>query len=183
MSACVRQPRDAVITGDFWKMRFLRARGRCPAIGRSRTRFAQLNNGGLNCPQMWSRRAMPGAVPSYGGYNSMRLGLHAVCCRSAFSTVGAALPCVVACERIRFPRCAHAPPLLVGVLRQCIRLRRCDCEAHHMRIAAPALLLRAAGDGLSRIAAMTTRRMLYWWFRFVLSGRFLDRFLTLPRAH
>jgi hypothetical protein len=49
-------------------------------------------------------------------------------------------------------------------------------------MAAPALLLRPAGDGLSRIAAMTTRRKFYWWFRFVLSGRFLDRFLSLPRA-
>ena len=58
-----------------------------------------------------------------------------------------------------------------------------ECEAHHMRLAAPALLLRAAGGGLSRIAAMTTRRMMSWWFRFVLSGRFLDRFLSLPRAH
>lgn len=29
---------------------------------------------------------------------------------------------------------------------------------------------------------MTTRRMMVWWFRFVLSGRFLDRFLRLPRA-
>jgi hypothetical protein len=28
---------------------------------------------------------------------------------------------------------------------------------------------------------MTTRRLLAWWFRFVLSGRFLDRFLCLPR--
>jgi len=30
---------------------------------------------------------------------------------------------------------------------------------------------------------MTTRRMIYWWFRVVMSGRFLDRFLCLPRAH
>jgi hypothetical protein len=52
-----------------------------------------------------------------------------------------------------------------------------------MRLAAPALFIEAAGGGLSRIAAMTTRRILYWWFRFVLSGRFLDRFLCLPRAH
>jgi hypothetical protein len=29
---------------------------------------------------------------------------------------------------------------------------------------------------------MTTRRVMFWWFRFVLSGRFLDRFLSLPRA-
>jgi hypothetical protein len=51
-----------------------------------------------------------------------------------------------------------------------------------MHVAAVALLVHAAGDGLSGIAAMTTRRMIYWWFRFVLSGRFLDRFLSLPRA-
>jgi len=43
-------------------------------------------------------------------------------------------------------------------------------------------MLGGAGGGLSRITAMTTRRMMYWWFRFVLSGRFLDRFLSLPRA-
>jgi len=30
---------------------------------------------------------------------------------------------------------------------------------------------------------MTTRRLMYWWFRVVMSGRFLDRFLCLPRAH
>ena len=29
---------------------------------------------------------------------------------------------------------------------------------------------------------MTTRRVMFWWFRFVLSGRFLDRFLCLPRV-
>lgn len=56
------------------------------------------------------------------------------------------------------------------------------CEVHHMHIAAPALLLRAAGGGLSRTTAMTMRRMMSWWFRFVVSGRFFDRFLSLPRA-
>jgi len=49
-----------------------------------------------------------------------------------------------------------------------------------MSDAALALLVRAAGGGLSGIAAMSMRRMIYWWFRFVMSGRFLDRFLTLP---
>lgn len=29
---------------------------------------------------------------------------------------------------------------------------------------------------------MSTRRMAYWWFRFVISGRFLERFLNLPRG-
>jgi hypothetical protein len=28
---------------------------------------------------------------------------------------------------------------------------------------------------------MTTRRKMAWWFWFVISGRFLERFLTLPR--
>jgi hypothetical protein len=34
-------------------------------------------------------------------------------------------------------------------------------------------------------ATMTTRRMAYWWFRFVISGRFLEKFLNLRpmRAH
>ncbi len=29
---------------------------------------------------------------------------------------------------------------------------------------------------------MSTRRMAYWWFRFVISGRFLETFLNLRRA-
>jgi hypothetical protein len=29
---------------------------------------------------------------------------------------------------------------------------------------------------------MTTRRIIVWWFKVVVSGRFLDRFLYLPRA-
>jgi hypothetical protein len=28
---------------------------------------------------------------------------------------------------------------------------------------------------------MSTRRMAYWWFRFVLSGRFIETFLNLRR--
>jgi hypothetical protein len=27
---------------------------------------------------------------------------------------------------------------------------------------------------------MNMRRMAYWWFRIVISGRFLEKFLTLP---
>jgi hypothetical protein len=30
---------------------------------------------------------------------------------------------------------------------------------------------------------MKTRRMVYWWFRFVVSGRFLEKFMRLPRAN
>ncbi|WP_291711904.1 hypothetical protein [Bradyrhizobium sp.] len=29
---------------------------------------------------------------------------------------------------------------------------------------------------------MSTRRLAYWWLRFVFSGRFLARFLTMARA-
>jgi hypothetical protein len=29
---------------------------------------------------------------------------------------------------------------------------------------------------------MTTRRLAYWWLRFVFSGRFMATFLNLPRA-
>jgi hypothetical protein len=29
---------------------------------------------------------------------------------------------------------------------------------------------------------MSRRRMIYWWFRLVLSGRFLERFLTVQRV-
>jgi len=36
--------------------------------------------------------------------------------------------------------------------------------------------------GCRGFATMTTRRLMYWWFRVVMSGRFLDRFLCLPRA-
>jgi hypothetical protein len=80
-------------------------------------------------------------------------------------------------------RRVHGPLSLAAVMRHCVRRWARECEASHLCIAAPALLLGTAGGGLSRIAAMTTRRVMSWWFRFVLSGRFLDRFLCLPRAH
>jgi len=33
----------------------------------------------------------------------------------------------------------------------------------------------------ARIEPMKARRMAYWWFRFVVSGRFLEKFLKLRR--
>jgi hypothetical protein len=30
--------------------------------------------------------------------------------------------------------------------------------------------------------SMSTRRMAYWWLRFVVSGRFLEKFLNLRRS-
>jgi hypothetical protein len=35
--------------------------------------------------------------------------------------------------------------------------------------------------GTVKAAVMTTRRMAYWWLRFVFSGRFLATFLNLRR--
>jgi hypothetical protein len=35
---------------------------------------------------------------------------------------------------------------------------------------------------VSRMEHMKTRRMAYWWFRFVASGRFLEKFLRLRRS-
>jgi hypothetical protein len=60
-----------------------------------------------------------------------------------------------------------------------------------MRTAAKALFSLHAGvidrrecriEKGARMPQMTTRRVMVWWFRFVLSGRFLDRFLSLPRV-
>jgi hypothetical protein len=34
---------------------------------------------------------------------------------------------------------------------------------------------------VSKDQSMKARRMAYWWFRFVLSGRFLEKFLKLRR--
>jgi hypothetical protein len=57
------------------------------------------------------------------------------------------------------------------------------CEASHIGFSGPALSMMPPALGLLR-ADMSTRRMAYWWFRFVLSGRFLETFLNLrgPRA-
>src|ERR1700722_96475 len=42
----------------------------------------------------------------------------------------------------------------------------------------------SSGRGLLalRTGHMTTRRMVYWWFRFVVSGRFIETFLNSRRA-
>jgi hypothetical protein len=51
------------------------------------------------------------------------------------------------------------------------------CALLHLRYSSTQPVVGCRG-----FAAMTTRRLIFWWFRFVLSGRFLDRFLSLPRA-
>src|SRR4051794_21692574 len=54
-----------------------------------------------------------------------------------------------------------------------------ECEARHSRPAGSALLVAAAGDCPSdEDRTMRTRRLVYWWFRIVISGRFLEKFLV-----
>jgi hypothetical protein len=53
------------------------------------------------------------------------------------------------------------------------------CEANHMPSSAQALLV---GQSAARAAPMKTRRMMYWWFRFVVSGRFIETFFNLRRV-
>jgi hypothetical protein len=56
------------------------------------------------------------------------------------------------------------------------------CEANHTQLTALALIrAEARPPQLARIEAMNARRMAYWWFRFVVSGRFLEKFLRLHR--
>ncbi|CCE05714.1 hypothetical protein BRAS3843_1460022 [Bradyrhizobium sp. STM 3843] len=50
------------------------------------------------------------------------------------------------------------------------------CEATHTRSLRSAIIKRHAGRG-DKEDLMTTRRLAYWWLRFVFSGRFLDTFL------
>jgi hypothetical protein len=57
------------------------------------------------------------------------------------------------------------------------------CEARHSLprgsalFVSPVRLTPIVEDG-----KMKTRRMAYWWFRFVISGRFLEKFLKLRKA-
>ncbi|WP_334512264.1 hypothetical protein [Bradyrhizobium sp. AZCC 1693] len=56
------------------------------------------------------------------------------------------------------------------------------CEANHTHLTALALVREAQRPHQSaRIEPMKARRMAYWWFRFVVSGRFLEKFLKLRR--
>jgi hypothetical protein len=53
------------------------------------------------------------------------------------------------------------------------------CEATHIPAVASGLFMGRGSD--PRTVPMKTRRMAYWWFRFVISGRFLEKFLN-PRS-
>jgi hypothetical protein len=63
------------------------------------------------------------------------------------------------------------------------RLRfRGGCEANHTHVTAPALFrAEVRPPQPARIEPMKARRMAYWWFRFVVSGRFFEKFLKLRR--
>jgi hypothetical protein len=54
------------------------------------------------------------------------------------------------------------------------------CEGCHSRASASALSIMVARSlALWSAGKMKTRRMVYWWFKFVISGRFLEKFLKL----
>lgn len=57
-----------------------------------------------------------------------------------------------------------------------------ECEARHTRVPDSALITACGAISGSRMELMNTRRLAYWWFRFVASGRFLEKFLTLRRS-
>jgi len=62
------------------------------------------------------------------------------------------------------------------------RVFAAGCEANHTNVAKLALICGDARPPQSaRIESMKARRMAYWWFRFVVSGRFLEKFLKLRR--
>jgi hypothetical protein len=51
-----------------------------------------------------------------------------------------------------------------------------------MRVTGLALIrVKRGRPSQPRIEPMKARRMAYWWFRFVVSGRFLEKFLRLRR--
>ena len=55
------------------------------------------------------------------------------------------------------------------------------CEAGHT--GSPSLALWLAWRAFQgQDETMKTRRMAYWWFRFVLSGRFFEKFFNLRRT-
>src|SRR6478672_468046 len=56
----------------------------------------------------------------------------------------------------------------------CARL----CEACHIGPPGLGLSMRPSGTPVSRTAQMKTRRLAFWWLRFVFSGRFLEKFLN-----
>jgi hypothetical protein len=58
------------------------------------------------------------------------------------------------------------------------RVSTANCEARHTQVPASALI--TGGGHLSiEVEQMKTRRIAYWWFRLVASGRFLEKFLRL----
>jgi len=57
------------------------------------------------------------------------------------------------------------------------------CEACHSLPRGSALFLTTVRlTPIVEDGKMKTRRMAYWWFRFVISGRFLEKFLKLRKA-
>jgi hypothetical protein len=54
-----------------------------------------------------------------------------------------------------------------------------ECEACHIGSPDSALSITPSGPLSIEDETMKLRRKAYWWFRFVFSGRFLEKFLNL----
>lgn len=97
---------------------------------------------------------------------------------------------IPAAERIGLPseaedaRPRQPPPdarICTDALTDRCRFSAAECEAAHNARSAGALF-KEAGLADAKAQPMNMRRMMSWWFRVVLSGRFLERFLHVERG-
>jgi len=67
--------------------------------------------------------------------------------------------------------------------RRLLGVSRLDCETTHTDTPAPTLSKPLRGPSVfAWVGPMKMRRLASWWFRFVISGRFLGKFLKRPNA-
>jgi hypothetical protein len=72
------------------------------------------------------------------------------------------------------------PPFKAGASgRNLTGLCAAQCEACHIGSPDSALFITPSGPLSIEDETMKLRRKAYWWFRFVFSGRFLEKFLNL----
>jgi len=72
------------------------------------------------------------------------------------------------------------PPFKAGAAgRNLTGLCAAQCEACHIGSPDSALSITPSGPLSIEDETMKLRRKAYWWFRFVFSGRFLEKFLNL----
>jgi hypothetical protein len=78
------------------------------------------------------------------------------------------------------PKRTQNPPFKAGASsRNLTGLCAAQCEACHIGSPDSALSITPSGPLSIEDETMKLRRKAYWWFRFVFSGRFLEKFLNL----